>query len=185
MKNAVKNVFLTLPLKLGGSFVNELGLIRQRSSIGLSFQDPERYPWLKNAWRQHFNNLRVFKKLADDSGSQLLVVLIPTKDQVYFQSTSATVNLTYPNMRLTNFFDMEGIPYLDLLPLFRGYASSRDVDHIQNTERLYGKVDFHWNVRGNHLAGLLVSKYILDKRTIDLHDRETKSGFVEKLLSQF
>ncbi|OFW52519.1 MAG: hypothetical protein A2163_08210 [Actinobacteria bacterium RBG_13_35_12] len=43
----------------------------------------------------------------------------------------------------------------------------------------------HWNIKGNHLVGLIVAKDILEKKLLDVPDREQKLNTIEKSLSEF
>ena len=44
----------------------------------------KKYPWLQKGWDNHYKNLKNIKLLADTYGARLLIVIIPTKEQVYF-----------------------------------------------------------------------------------------------------
>ena len=48
-----------------------------------------------------------------------------------------------PNRMLAEILQAQGIPYLDLLPIFRAWDGPT----------LYFPIDGHWNVRGHRLAG--------------------------------
>lgn len=150
--------------------------------LDLSYND---YPWIKNAWEKHFENLREFKKLAESCGARLLVVEIPTKYQVFsdrFDEFKA-IDPEKPNRILSNFFQAEGIDFIDLLPYFKKEANA-DPDNKNFTPKiLYWKYDAHWNKTGNHLAGLLVSKYILEKNLLNLDDRGKKIANIEQTIS--
>lgn len=148
---------------------------------------PERLPWLKNAWQEHLDNLEKIKSIADSYESKLLVVIIPSKEQVYsFLSPSfENADWEYTNKRLADFFSCKKIEYLDLLPLFREYADQTTRKLIDVNKDLYWRYDPHWNIKGNYLAGLLVGKHIIEKGMIDVNDREGRLSEINRELKAF
>ena len=50
---------------------------------------------------------------------------------------------------------------------------------------LYWPHDGHLNVKGNRLAGLLISRYVLEQPFLDLHDKNKRLSDVNELLSAF
>ena len=88
-------------------------------------------------------------RLAKDRGVPILFVMIPTIEQVYVGhgTVREDFDLEKPQRILSEFFEREGIPYLDLLPALRESASDED---------LYFWSDQHWNVAGNALAARLL-----------------------------
>lgn len=163
----------------------ETGLIVQPQST-LPFRSPEKYPWLAEAWTEHLKNLKDMKETADRYRAKLLFVLIPGKEQVYdFLKLPEEYDLEQPNRILSNFFKKERIQYLDLTPLFREYANQKPRSHLDDKEDLYWRHDTHWNVKGNHLAGLLVAGHILKENLLDIPDREEKIKSIEAKLAKF
>ena len=79
----------------------------------------------------------------------------------------------------------QGIDYLDLLPLMRSYADEQPRPSLNPDRDLYWQHNSHWSLRGEHLVGLLVSRYILEQRLVQVPDREAKlreiSGKLRKL----
>ncbi len=88
-------------------------------------------------------NILNFAVLAKDYGSDFLVVLIPGD-----------------NEKQKQFLEAMNIRYIDLDFEFAKY----DKNYKKN---LYWSKDGHWNERGNHLAGYIVSKYILENNLIN------------------
>jgi len=88
-------------------------------------------------------------RLAEERGIPILFVMIPTIEQVYVGrgTVREDFDLEKPQRILSEFFEREGIPYLDLLPALRESASNED---------LYFWSDQHWNVAGNALAARLL-----------------------------
>jgi hypothetical protein len=151
------------------------------------FHPIEGSAWLRDAWDVHLSNLKQLKRAADEHNAKLLIVLIPTIEQVYEYlrpvGESKTVNWDYPNARLTQFFEKEGISFLDLLPEFRKYTNLQPKPSSSPREDLYWPQDHHLNVRGNELAALLISRYMLEKSFPELRDNDTRLSNVKQLLS--
>ena len=149
----------------------------------MAFQD-ETNIW--QFWKAHLANLAAFKDLAAANGAKLLVVLIPTNTQVYpFLAAHQGLDLERPNRILGSFLKAQGIDYLDLLPLMRSYADEQPRPSLNPDRDLYWQHNSHWSLRGEHLVGLLVSRYILEQRLVQVPDREEKlreiSGKLRKL----
>lgn len=49
------------------------------SNLFISFLD---FPWIENAWQDHFKNILLIQSPVIENGAQLLIVIIPTKEQV-------------------------------------------------------------------------------------------------------
>ena len=103
----------------------------------------------------HKEAIRSFKILAQKKNAKLLFVLIPYAEEVYSKN-SEIVSYTE---RIKPLLKEESIAYLDLLPYFRSYA---------NTSSLYWEHDGHWNIQGNHLAGMIVAEYLINEKLIEL-----------------
>lgn len=105
--------------------------------------------------------LETMRDVARRAGADLAVVLIPDEvqvdaalaDQVTRASNRAPAGLDFdrPNRLLTVALEAEGIPVLDLLPVFRAAASR---------ERLYKPQDTHWNIAGNRLAASAIAAFL-------------------------
>jgi hypothetical protein len=147
----------------------------------LAFQDEQ--PWSREAWKRHLQNLAAFKDLAAAHQAQLLLVLIPTNTQVYpFLASAPVPDLERPNKILTRFLKEQGIHYLDLLPLMRSYADATPRRILNPDQDLYWAHNSHWSIRGEHLVGLLVSRYILAHHLVPVPDREARlKNIAEKL----
>lgn len=150
----------------------------------LAFQDPP--PWAREVWKRHLENLAAFKDLAAANGANLLVVLIPTNTQVYpFLAPHQGLDLERPNRTLGAFLKARGIDYLDLLPLMRAYADERPRSSLNPDRDLYWQHNSHWSIRGEHLAGLLVSRYILEHHLVQVPDSEAKLRQIDEKLRKF
>ncbi len=151
----------------------------------LAFYPPKKYPWLEKAWENNLSNLKQFRDLAEKNGSRLLVVIIPYKGQVYpFLMPVSGLDLELPNRKLHAFFDSNDIDYIDLLPYFRDHADLTPKPFLDPVNDLYWRYDGHWNIKGNRLAGLLVSGYVLEKGLLDIPDSENKLLYIREQLKK-
>ena len=90
------------------------------------------------------------RALAEQGGSQFLVLLVPTKEEVYLPLLDEP-----PPTAIAPFlaaFDEAGIPYLDLTPNFQ--ASARE------GERLFFEVDGHPNAAGYRRIAEVVLEHL-------------------------
>ncbi len=143
-------------------------------------------PWMDKAWAAHKENLKAFKELAAAQGAELLIVLIPSNTQVYpFLVGERQLDLERPNRILGEFFRQERIRCLDLLPLFRQYADQSPRKFLFPERDLYWRANSHWSIKGEHLAGLLVSKCILENNLVKVENREDKLQEIENKLADF
>jgi hypothetical protein len=144
----------------------------------LAFQEVQ--PWSREVWKRHLANLAAFKDLAAAHGAGLLVVLIPTNTQVYpFLATHQGLDLERPNKILGGFLKARGIDYLDLLPLMRPYADQTPRPSLNPDRDLYWQHNSHWSIRGEHLVGLLVSRFILAHRLVEVPDGAARLKEIE------
>ena len=93
--------------------------------------------------------LRRVHALAAENGTHALMVLLPSKEEVYLPADREMPDLTGP-LRLA--FDRDAIEYLDLVPAFRERAAAG--------ERLFFETDGHPNKSGYALIAKLVLQHI-------------------------
>jgi hypothetical protein len=149
----------------------------------MAFEPEERN---REFWQRHLQNLTAFKDLAAAGHANLLMVLIPTNTQVYpFLAPHGDLDLERPNRFLTHFLKAQGIDYLDLLPLMRTYADATPRAHLNPDKDLYWQQNSHWSIKGEHLVGLLVSRYILEHNLVQVPDREARLKDIAAKLSGF
>jgi lysophospholipase L1-like esterase len=90
--------------------------------------------WAEGAWLQMLPIFKEFRRLADLHGFELRVVCFPVRHQV-----EAEFLANAPQQRLANLTADLGIPYLDLLPVFRKAYRAIDepiyYDHCHPTPR--------------------------------------------------
>lgn len=98
-------------------------------------------------------------------GSRLAVVIVGAPEQVYpdrwktILSRTAGLDqngwdLDIPNRRLGAYLDSQGIPYLDLLPLFRHQAQQ------PGAPALHFSHDGHWTPAGHRLAAGAIADFV-------------------------
>jgi hypothetical protein len=154
------------------------------NNVFISFLD---IPWIENAWENHFKNIELIKSLAIQNNAKLLIVMIPTKEQVYpflFDWKGASLDPERPNIKLKNYFKKAGITYIDLLPILKEYANQRQRKFLSATKDLYWRYDGHWSIKGEHLVGLLVAKNILENNVIPITDKDEKLKLINQKLEQ-
>jgi hypothetical protein len=155
------------------------------NNVSIPFLD---FPWIENAWQNHFNNIKSIQSLAIQNGAPLLIVIIPMREQVYpflFDWKSAGLDPKGPNKKLITFFNRTGIGYMDLLPLLEKYADQRPRKFLSPNKDLYWRYDGHWSIKGNHLVGLLVAKYILENNLISITHKDEKLILINQKLQEF
>lgn len=107
-------------------------------------------------YQKHLDNIMGFKILAEKKGSKLLF-LLGNGD----------------NTKLISFLEKEDITYLDLDPIFKKYSKVKP---------LIWKIDGHWNITGNYLVGLKVSKYLIENDLVKVVDKRTKTVEIDAFI---
>lgn len=157
------------------------------TSIPMSMELPEKYPWLYDAWNLQLSDIKEFKRYADSIEAGLLFILIPHRFQVYefMQQKHSDVDYELPNRILGDFFQKEKIEFLDLLPFFKKYSDQSPRKYLDPIRDLYYKLDGHWSPLGSRLAGLLTSRYILEKNLIKIDNGTDRLLTIENALEDF
>jgi hypothetical protein len=124
-------------------------------------------PKWKEAWRVTQVLISQLEKEAKNHGSNLAVISIPFREQVYenlwkWQLSKPGMgqrewDLNKPDRILAGFLTDAGIPFLQLLPHFRKAAEE---------SQLYYQQDGHWNINGHHLAGQLIYEWLVEEELI-------------------
>ena len=154
-------------------------------NLFLSFLD---FKWIDNAWEEHFKNIKNIESVATENNAKLLIIIIPTKEQVYpFLFDWKGVGLDYerPNKKIINFFNKEGFNYIDLLPLFKEFANQKPRKLLSPNDDFYWRYDGHWSVNGEHLVALLVAKYILENNMIAITGKAERLKIINNKLQEF
>jgi hypothetical protein len=102
------------------------------------------------SFRLVVDNLSSFNKLVKSKGGSCLVLLFPSKEEVYVQYLEQELPLL--SGPIIDELERLGIDYLDLGPIFRKRA--------REGRALYHEVDGHPNVRGYGLIAEVVSEHL-------------------------
>lgn len=150
-----------------------------------AFQSITEFPWLKHAWEEHLDNLRQLNAAVEAVGATMLVVIFPDNSQVYdsLRPREGNLQLEHPNQRLAEFFQREHIEFIDLLPEFRRYGHCGGSSRGNSQADLYWTHDPHLNVAGNHLAGLLISRRVLEGSFVEVDDKGSRLSNVNQSLN--
>ena len=103
---------------------------------------------------------REMDTMARDRGARLVVLMIPTVEQVetarFFgaEDRDGSLDLDKPQRLFGEFFRSEGIEFVDLLPAMRESARVRP---------LYFPNDQHWTLEGNEVAGRLLGQALIER----------------------
>jgi len=135
----------------GGDLIGEMDLYATTES-----------PQVTGSYDTTKKMIEKLNRSANNIGAKLVVVLIPTKNQVdpeRFENELGRMNLDpagydldRPNRILNKTLDELGIKSLDLLPGFRANRKSKpDVE-------LYFAIDKHWNESGHQVAAGLIAE---------------------------
>jgi lysophospholipase L1-like esterase len=104
------------------------------------------------SFRLVLDAVRRTRALAQETGSQFLVLLVPTKEEVYLPLVDEKPPpATAP---FATQFEQDGLPYLDLTPYFQARA--------RQGERLFFEVDGHPNAAGYRLVAEVVLDHLRD-----------------------
>ena len=131
------------------------------------YQNPLTHEW-QSAWALIDALIADLQSQVEANGSQLAVILIPAKEQVYPEQWSKILaanadmqnsswDLEMPNRQMENILTKHKIPHLDLLPIFEQAAQNAP------DTALYFVHDWHWSEAGHALAGESVFQFLMDE----------------------
>ena len=115
--------------------------------------DTDPLPIIENAWSVTEALILELQDEVEANGAQLAVLVIPAAPQIEPPEGDAAWYCNAPNETLTTFLDEAGIPYLDMLPIFREEADAGGGPY-------YFERDFHMNVQGHNLATDLLYQFV-------------------------
>lgn len=124
----------------------------------LERQADGRQPEVARGWSLTQQALRQTEAEAQATGAQLVLVIIPPKELIYwglFQAQLANpggYDLAEPIRTLIDFCQKQKLRCLNLAPAFS--------DQAKNGQELYFRQDTHWNPAGHHLAAKLIADYL-------------------------
>lgn len=138
--------------------------------------EPKYAPWLETKATDETLNyayqllVNIYARLAteaNDSGAEVVVVLVPLREAIIKdanpdfdslpvkESDLEHLNATLPNQVITKMMETHRLLYLDLQPHFVDYVKA-------GNEVPYGMTsDFHWNVQGNQLAAQIIAEWFI------------------------
>jgi hypothetical protein len=159
-KNSAFYVLLKLYLGSKNTFEASLQFhspeYAEKGHVKLAFGQP--YLWSAfdmeqpsnlDGWARSQDAFRAARDMVDSYGGTLLIILMPTKEQVYRDMSEPLLGaeklalLDKPYQMMKDFCAQENLTCLDLLPIFQQYADEG--------EQLYFTTDMHLNKRGNEV----------------------------------
>lgn len=126
----------------------------------VSICEEEYAPRTEEAWAITRAILLQLQAEVEEAGAELLILSIPAMPQLVPPAEGQEWYCNRPNEELNSFLDEVGIPYLDLLEPFRQHL-------VEGGDPLYFETDFHLNNNGHHLAGELLSQYLIEQESND------------------
>jgi len=117
-----------------------------------------------NAWQEHLESLSKIQALCLQNNIPLLIVLIPSQEQIYTPSAvklSETISTT-----LEIYLQNRGINYLNLKPEFQNFIRKHQGRIFCAQPLLYWQNDRHWNKNGQEIAATLTVDYILKNKLL-------------------
>ncbi|WP_420643977.1 hypothetical protein [Candidatus Leptofilum sp.] len=114
--------------------------------------DADYLPVVEDAWDVTKAIISQLHEEVEADGAQLLVLSVPAAPQLVPPKDGEDWYCERPNEILNAFLENEGIPYLDLLPMFKDHS-------LAGGEPLYFERDFHINSEGHRLAGELLFEF--------------------------
>ena len=116
----------------------ESPILERRYDVSLWNLDPERSPWVLEAFEKHLENLRALREMANEHGAVLVLITDGIPDEGL-------------HGRLREFLAAE-IPYhIDVAEPMAQAAQSRRIRYHH---------DPHWNALGNRLAAEIIHRYL-------------------------
>ncbi len=173
LKSKLKEILDTLPENQMGIEGNDGWLFFVKSlqyilGADITRQTPEKNP---------LPHLSSFKKYLDSLNINFLFVVVPNKEEVYFEKLLPESESINQNQFINPFsrkflHDLQnaGIEVIDLLPHFLK-AKSEDSSF---TEAVYQKQDTHWSYRGLQIAANLIADRIKKYSWYDSYKEKTE-----------
>jgi hypothetical protein len=118
-------------------------------------------PQNRDGWQRTQDALRAAQTMVTEYGGTLVVLLMPTKEQVYRELSEPLLGadklalLDGPYQQMLDFCASEDLTCLDLLPVLRDAAA--------NSPALYYTTDIHLNPRGNAVLAEFLAAWIHER----------------------
>ena len=154
------------------------------TSFDLSYLNFEKFPWAKNEWEKHLQNILEIKRMSDTSGAEFLFLFwgdLPDYSRNHFKEALKINNqlkkeehlITLKNDELLfKFLEQNNINYLNLSKLawdLVGYKSLID-EGEKLRDVLIWKNDNHPNIEGNKFMAEKIYEKILNDNIINIKD---------------
>lgn len=120
--------------------------------------------WTENLYTINFNNIIKIKQYTESIHANLLVLVIPAKEQVYDHKWGKAYSQKYwydrelPVKKVVQFLETNGIMYVNLLEYFKVEVSMKSSPASSKT--YYFDNDIHWTKEGDRLAAEIIAEYI-------------------------
>ncbi|MDD5543631.1 MAG: SGNH/GDSL hydrolase family protein [Acidobacteriia bacterium] len=129
----------------------------------MAYQEPDSPVW-KEAWRVTEGLIVLMRDEVKQHGAKFAVVTLSNPIQVYpdaglrrsFARRLGVNDLLYPDLRIKDLCERQGIPVYNLAPDLRRIAEHGKV-FLHGTAGMRG-LDGHWNKAGHHAAGELIAQ---------------------------
>ena len=114
----------------------------------------------QDGWTRSQKAFRAARDRVESYGGTLVVLLMPTKEQVYWELAEPLLGadnmalLVQSRQLMLGFCADEGLTCLDLLPVFQEY--------VGQGEQLYYTTDIHLNPRGNEVLAQTLADWIFE-----------------------
>jgi hypothetical protein len=168
-KNSAFYVLLKLYLGSEDQFAASLQfhdpVTAQKGSVKLAFGQPYLWnafdmsqPTNLDGWARSQDAFRAAREMVDSYGGTLLILLMPTKEQVYRNMSEPLLGadklalLDQPYEMMKDFCAQEKLTCIDLLPVFQQHTD----------EQLYFTTDMHLNQRGNEVLAETLAGWIAE-----------------------
>jgi lysophospholipase L1-like esterase len=132
----------------------------------LIYREPHDAVW-EDAWRVTEGLIKLMRDEVRAGGAKFLVVTLSNGIQVYpnraarqdFLRRVGASDLFYPDLRLKDFCEREGIPVLTLAPRLQAYADQNN-DFLHGFDESIG--NGHWNPLGHRVAGEMIAQKLCE-----------------------
>jgi lysophospholipase L1-like esterase len=130
------------------------------------YREPADAVW-EDAWRVTEGLIKLMNDEVRSKGAKFLVVTLSNGIQVYpdpqarqdFMRRVGSNDLFYPDLRIKNFCEHEGIPVLTLAPQLQAYAEEHNV-FLHGFDATLGSG--HWNPLGHRVAGEMIAQRLCE-----------------------
>jgi hypothetical protein len=137
-------------------------------------------PEWEDAWTHTEQLLEQLRQTVADSGAQLLIAVLSTREQVYPQSWEEILaahprmqgqrwDLDAPQRRVEGWCAAHGVPCVALAPAFRAGAA-------RGGDRLHYQHDGHWTIAGHRLAATVLQDYLQQRQLVPVQPEGVSHG---------